>query len=367
VGGLIGRHILLFLTIALAPAFAVTALVTNAYRSDQSGLARSWSRKGDAALDSGRPADAIEAFRNALAYARDDRAIRLRLAQALAAAGRRSEARAYLLALWDDQPGNGPVNLELARIAADDRDLSSAIRYYHNAIEGAWANGAADARRAARLELAEFLIEQGATAPAQAELIALAGELPGGRNVRLKVAGLMSRAGLSIQALGIYRGLLAQNRADPEALIGAGESAFDSASYPAAVAYLSAAERLRPLGARQATLEIARLVVTLDPFQPRVSSLQRARRTIQSFDAASERLAQCPNLDRSGELAALDAERAALGPKITPQALRRDPDLIDTAMDLAFRIERATGSCGSPRPVDRALLLIARRHEEPAS
>ena len=103
--------------------------------------------------------------------------LRLHLAQALMAADRGPEARAHLLTLWANQPGNGPVNLELARLAATEGDMTTALRHYHNAIEGAWDEAPEDRRRHARLELARFLVDlKHATPQAQAELIAPAAD-----------------------------------------------------------------------------------------------------------------------------------------------------------------------------------------------
>src|SRR5688500_17244344 len=113
-----GRHVLLWLALALAPAFSVTAFVTAAHREHQRTLAREWDARGQRALENRQPALAVDAFRNALRFSRDDRDLRLRLAESLAASGRPAEARAYLLGLWQDQPGSGRVNLQLARLAA---------------------------------------------------------------------------------------------------------------------------------------------------------------------------------------------------------------------------------------------------------
>jgi hypothetical protein len=51
-------------------------------------------------------------------------------------------------------------------------------------------------------------------------------------------------------------------------------------------------------------------------------------------------------------------------PRVTEAELRRDPDLVEKAMDLVFGIERQTSnSCGAPTGTDLALLLIAELHE----
>jgi tetratricopeptide (TPR) repeat protein len=139
-------RLLVALSLALIPAFAV-AVVTKGYRAEQRRLGAEWFERGSAALEGGQPDEAIEAFRTALTFSREDRLFRLRLAQALAADGRVAEARAYLLTLRDSQPGNGPVNLELARLAAKSGDPGAAHRYYHASIEGAWNDTAEVQRR----------------------------------------------------------------------------------------------------------------------------------------------------------------------------------------------------------------------------
>ena len=53
-----------------------------------------------------------------------------------------------------------------------------------------------------------------------------------------------------------------------------------------------------------------------------------------------------------------------LKPRITERGLARDPDLIESAMEVVFEIERETAStCGNPSEADRALLLISKLHE----
>jgi hypothetical protein len=57
-------------------------------------------------------------------------------------------------------------------------------------------------------------------------------------------------------------------------------------------------------------------------------------------------------------------EWAAAKPTVTEQSLRGNPDLVDSTMDLVFRIERQTAvPCGAPTGEDRALLLLAKLHE----
>ena len=157
------RNTLLLLSfLVLIILFVITTFAVKAYRAKERALAQQWYVSGERELAAGRAEAALEDFRSALVYSRDDSHIELQLAHALAAAGHLPEARAYLLSLWEREPGNGTVNLELARLAAHSGSVPEAVQYYHDAIYGQWDDDPAGHRRRARLELAEFLLSVGA-------------------------------------------------------------------------------------------------------------------------------------------------------------------------------------------------------------
>lgn len=351
---------LVWLALALLPAFAVTTAVTQSYRAEQRELAAAWFSRGETALAAGRPSDAIASFHNALTFSRENQLFRLRLAQALAADGRITEARAYLLTLWEVQPGNGEVNLALARLAAREADIGNAQRYYRHAIEGAWSDTAEARRRSVRLELASFLVEEGRTADARAELVAMQGDLPPDTASQHRVAALMLEAELPAQAGAVYEAILARDPADPQALAGAGRAAFAQADYPAAVRLLSRAQKSMNDETAAQLLAVAQLVLGTDPYQRRLSLATRVQRAQKALDAAVARLKECNVRQNNQSLQQLSAELHALGDKTAPR-VARSLESIDTAMDLAFRIEQtAAAVCGQPsQPLDRALLLLA--------
>src|SRR5438105_4334105 len=94
-------------------AFTVTFIFTRSYQKKQVALGERWFHRGETSLEHGRPADAITSLRTAMLYQPDGRDYRLRLAQALAANGDSDQAIAYFSNLWESQPGNGLLNLEL--------------------------------------------------------------------------------------------------------------------------------------------------------------------------------------------------------------------------------------------------------------
>ena len=358
------------LTIVL---FAVTHFVTRAYERRQDALARRWFAQGQAELHTASVVAAIADLRTALAYSKENYQYRLTLAQALAAAGHTRQARAYLLALWDQQPGNGTVNLQLGRLAAREGNLNDAMRYFHGAIYGVWDNDPAAQRRSARLELIQFLLRENARPEAQSELIALAADLPDNIAVITQVAGLMMRAGEAQRALDLYNKALSLDSRNAVALAGAGQAAFVLTRYRDAQQYLRRAVPHLPKDAPAVSLlETVNLVLERDPFRPRLSREEQSRRLSSLARQVQDRLQGCAQargeeFDRTPPQTDLQKDYAdlhALLPQLTPRELRRNSDRPDTAMDLMVGIEeRLSQQCGPPDPADQALLLIARQRE----
>lgn len=357
----IQRHIIATLVVALVPAFTVTALLASAYKQEQREHAAAWVSSGDEALRSGSPAEAIEAYRTALTFARENRPLLLSLARALRMAGRDAEARAYLLTLWNDQPGNGPINLELARLAATRGDVPTALRYYHGAVEGAWAERAEEQRRTARLELTRFLVAARALPQARVEVMALEQDLPADLERRREIARLMLASGLQPEALTLYEAILSEAPADVEALTTAGVIAFEEGTYATAVRYLTRAVTAGPPSQSvRDMLETARAVQALDPFGRRLPLRERARRTSRVLDIALQRLAACPADSPDPAVDAVREAAAQAQPKIR-RNLPRDADLVESTMDLAFSIERAAAGCREATPLDRAVDLLGQQ------
>ena len=167
------------LILAVLSALAVLAFLgvsglSRIYHAQQAALGNRWSARGEADLKARRYQLAVNEFRTALLYSRDNYPYQLDLAEALIGLKRTNEAYAYLVNLWEREPENGLVNLELARIAVQRADTEKALRYYHNAIYAIWPGDQEVQRRNARLELIEYLLSINGKTQAQAELIALA-------------------------------------------------------------------------------------------------------------------------------------------------------------------------------------------------
>lgn len=364
------QPVMLALLAVLAVIFflAVTGL-SQAYHAERDALGERWFTRGVVDLSARKYDSAVTEFRSALLYSRDNYTYQLNLAEALIGLKRTGEAAAYLTNLWERQPEDGLVNLELARIASDKRQTEQALRYYHNAIYAAWPSDREGKRRDARLELIEFLLNTGAKAQAQSELIALQENLGDDPLQQERVGDSFLRVRDYEHALAAYRQSVKLEPDNRAALAGAGFAAFQLGRYPLAQLYLEEAVAGNPSDTRSADqLKMTEMVLEMDPFRRQLSVAQRAKIVASAFTTAGERLKLC---DAARGIALPTASQSSLAgswanmkPQISEMGLRRDPDLVEKAMDLVFDIERETNAtCGTPAGADMALLLIAKLHE----
>jgi tetratricopeptide (TPR) repeat protein len=355
--------------IALGIFFVITGFTVNRYHASQLALGGRWYQRGEAALRSNRPEEAVNAFHTALVYARNNTLYQKRLAEALINANHRVEAEAYLRSLWVRQPGDGTVNLELARLSADSHNAPEAIRYYQNAVFGIWEAKPEASRREVRIELCKFLLAEGKKAVAESELIALQAELPPDARLHTQVGNMFVQVEDYRRALTEFQRALKLDPRMPGAWAGAGEASFRLVNFAQARHYFQKAVELNPHD-EDATrkLEISRLAVDLDPFQRRLSQEQRGRRTVAAFKQALARLRRCAqsqgtNLQSpagAGPFARVYSSVEKMQPNVSGKILRGNPDLINDVMDLVTQMEEtAQQTCGTPPPADQALLMIS--------
>jgi tetratricopeptide (TPR) repeat protein len=350
---------------AIAAFLAVAGLV-RIYRAQQNSLGQRWFIRGSAELKSQRFDHAAADFRTALLYARDNFAYQLNLAEALIGLKRTDEARAYLANLWDQQPENGVVNRELARIAATKADTQHALRYYHNAIYAAWPGNEETERRNTRMELIEYLMRIGDKPQAEAELMAMAANTDDDPAEQRQLGALFMRVQDYERALAAYHASLKEDPRNGPAAAAAGIAAFELGRYTLAQSYLQMAVAENPDDAGSAQrLETTDEVLRMDPFQRKISAAERDRIVVEAFAVAGDRLKACAaNGNVPAAIASLNQEWTNVKPNVTERALQRNSDLINQAMELVFKVERQTaGACGAPTEMDNALLLIARLHE----
>jgi tetratricopeptide (TPR) repeat protein len=349
--------------------FVLTGFIVKWYHTKEKRLGWRWYTQGETDLRTGNATAALFDFRNALFHQPGDTSYQLRLARALVASGRFDEAQSYLSRLWESDPANGPVNLELGLLAMKRGDAPHTITYFHSAIDGVW-QGQTAPRWDIREELCQYLIDLGHRNEALAELTVLSAETPENPALRTKVADLFGKAGDYAAALREYQQSLRLNPKQPQAWLDAGKAAFALGDYRAARSDL-----LHALAQNHANGEANRLfaltehVLQLDAFDRHAPIMERCKRTVLAFQQALDRLNKCAaaqgqTLDVSNpqtDLQGIYAEAMKIKPNVKPTALRNNPDLIESDMDMVFRIERLTeAECGAPSSiVDQALLAIA--------
>jgi len=358
-----------FLLLVLLLAF--TAFFSRMYKKHIHVLADEWFARGQTDFHSANYKNAVVDYRNALAYSPDSPRFQFQLAKALSAAGREDEAKAYLQTLLSEAPGNGEINLELARIAVRQRQMSEAMRYFQGAIYGEWDRDPIEKRWEVRKELCEYLIDQGALQQIEGELIALVDNTSPTDEKRSKEVGaLLLRVQLWARSLRVYQSALALNMQDADALVGAGTAAFQLGKYAQALEYfdrLPAEKRSEP--GVSGMLETSRLFFDLDPFQRDLSVSKRVERTTKALAIAHSRLQECAGklggwngLPSNGEgLQKLNTTSQSMAKEWSIQSLRIHPDRIEPAMAWVFEVENETALlCGAAQSENNALWLLGR-------
>ena len=352
-------------TVALASVFAITAVLAVAtyflfqsYTTHRKELADRWFSRGQKALSLNQPLVAIDALHSSLLYAPGQRQIEIALASALASAGRIAEATAYFNTLREVEPGNGLINLQLARLAARSGNEDAAKSYYHAAIYGNWEGDGYMRRRDTRLELARYLISKGHYEQARSELLIAAGNAPAtDLEVQSLIAGLLVEAHAPADALNIYQQLLVHSPNNLAALRGAANTAYSLGNYQLAHQHLLKAVAIsgsvdhandtaaqapdKTPDARSADQELLRKVtriILLDPSSD-LAPNALATRIINDREVARRRFEDCIATQNAAPVAATSSQPPAATPApASSRALatilkpfKKTPDAADSA------------------------------------
>lgn len=368
--------ILVFCALGLAILFIITGFAARTYHANERALGKQWFENGEKALKVGRPENAIADFRTALIYDRSNETYEFSLAKALLAAHHEPEASAHLTRLWERQPENGEVNLELGRLAIQNQDIGQALRYFHNSIYGDWGQqDAAAQRHLARLELYHFLVSRGDNSEAQAELMAMAADLPPESALHVQVGQLFFAAREYNQAQKQFGQALQLDKNNEEALAGEGETDFDLGDYHGAEIHLEGALRKDLRNKKlEHLLRVARLVLSVDPYESDLPSAERTRRIVRVFRRALDRLQECA--EPEGELTGpplpsmalqnLYAQARKMEPQVKENILSRDADKATDVLALAKEMEDSTAApCGRQTSLDDAIVLALKKQGGP--
>jgi tetratricopeptide (TPR) repeat protein len=372
---LILRDSLTFLTLALITVvlFFITFFLFRSFASHRQELGQRWSARGQAAISSGHPDQAIVAIRTALSYVPGQRSYELLLAQALGDAGHTEESYNYFLGLWETEPGNGFINLRLARLAAKKNDTQAAINYYRASIYSTWEGDGILRRRDVRLELAQYLIAQQELSNARTELLIAGGNAPDDVPLSLTIAQLLEQANAPHDALNYYRKVLAQDPKNNTALESAARLEYDSGRFDEAHRLIEQVMHEREAATNQQTitpsdkdmLDNSTRILALAPLKKlpnneRVARILQARALAKKrFDACSTQVSTLNGLPTP--LQDLTKNWASKDATSNRAALLNDPAHQDATMQLVFDTETQTSKiCGAPTGDDALLLQLAK-------
>lgn len=373
------------LSLTVLVLYGVTLFLFRTFEQHRDDLGKRWSGRGQQALTANDPARAIASLRAALQYAPDNRGYQLLLAEALARAGKTDEASSYFLNLRELKPGDGFINLQLARLARRKSDAEQAEEFYRASIFGDWQGTGVTSRRVVRLELADYLMERHNLPAARAELLIGAGNAPEDPKLNLLFGEKLEAAGDLQDALKLYQKAMAadpKSRVPPER---AGRVALARGDYGLAETLLRRALATKPAGtAKEDTAELTALAGKAERL-PQLSlsrelpAHERAEHLRLAAGIAQARLARC-----SDQVAAMARENAgarvvgdelpeeemqglrtrwktANGPAVR-RALLNDAGVQDGMTQLIYDTElRTQAACGAPTGDDALLLVLEQR------
>ena len=372
---LILRDALTFLSLTLLTAilFAMTLFLFRSFASHREDLAKRWSDRGLAAISSGHPDQAIIALRTALSYAPGERSYELLLAQALGDAGYTDESYNYFLGLWETQPGDGLINLSLARLAARKNDTQAATNYYRASIYGTWEGDGIVRRRDVRLELARYMIAHHDLNDARTEILVAGGNAPGDVTLTLQLAQLLEQAGAPHDAFNYYKKILAREPDNDAALQAAGRLSYGFGDYESAEHLLAEVGRdhlargsdIPPLSPElQRMLDNSIEIQALSPLK-KLQPEERVARILKARNLARERFESCNA--QIATASGLTLPLQTLGARWTGKEATVERSKLlhniaeqDAVVQLIYDTETQTNQiCGAPTGDDALLLLIA--------
>ncbi len=386
------RRLILQDSLALVSLLAISICIAvltyfffRSFREHRRVLEQRWFARGEEALAAGNPQHAVDDFRSALALSTANPTYELALAEALAAANRNEEAYVYFSTLHDARPGDGFLNLQLARLAVKRKDPAQAIEYYHDALTGLWYGQGATQRFQIRLELAKYLLLLGKNIDAQGDLLTAEGNSLDHPAELFQVARLLQQANDLSDAWTAYRRVELHPAATPsevlKSLWGEAQVATAMGQYKRAALALdhynaklrqhpaaSTPEERRPV--QQQITQMQRLL-QLIPFYA-LPPKQHAERVLLGANIAHKRYANCAaqlsSANLSGNdaaaLAALGTQWEQIGPT-KPAQLAGNAPLEQSLLTWTSQAEILTAKlCGAPTGDDALLLLLAQNPDK---
>jgi tetratricopeptide (TPR) repeat protein len=348
--------------VALGVLVVTTTLLARAHAGEKTTRAARHLAEGERLLASGDVAAAVPEFRASLALARDRPEPLRRLAQALLALGRLDEAEAHLRDLLTRYPVDGSVNRDMARVAAAKERTADALASYQRAIYGEWPDQPIDRRVETRFELVDYLRRTGDTGEQVAELLLLKAEVPQDRVAwQERLATRFLDVDLPGHAIDVLTAASAARPDDATLLAALADAQFADGRLPDARATLRLAlARDRDAEGLRERMTLIDRVLALDPTLPRLSLVERTRRSRAVLEAVVLEIAACETLPLP--------IREELQSRAQP-ALRavRDAEAAEEALRLAGEFWSTARACHDATPeaaaIGRVLQTVAQAQD----
>jgi tetratricopeptide (TPR) repeat protein len=328
--------------------------------------------RGEQLSQAGNLDEAVEEYHAAMMMDRDNLVYQQALARVLYRRGSLAEAKSYLRPLLERDPIDGPTNLMMARTLAQERglparrgfsppSLEQVEDFYRRAVYGQWPEDESSRRFAARFELIDLLRVSGRRNQAVAELAALADEIPGDRNMQVRVANLLYESGAAEQSSEIIRGLLKDSPRDADLYAALARAEFELGNYAGAGEAYRSAIRWKPDSPdlRQ-RLEVVNDIISLDPADPRLRQAERMSRARRLLRRAVAVAGEC--LKSKPPKTAPLTELLAKAEDFTNSGASAGDEAVETGFGFAEQIwTEARNACGSIEKRDEALAKVLSR------
>jgi tetratricopeptide (TPR) repeat protein len=364
------HDVVVFMTLTLVSLtlYGITTLLFRSFERHRQHLAVHWSQVGHDEMLQGHPEQAAASMRQAVSYSPSNRDYDLLLARALADAGHTDEAVNYFLNLWESTPGDGFINLELARLFRKKGLSQESVRYYHASIFGDWPGDAPSRRRGIRLELSDYLASLHQNSAARAELLIASGNAPDNVHIDLTLGGKFEAMGATVDALNSYKKATVENPHNVDALMAAGRMSLESGDYEAARQFLdvAGAQTQQPGELRDRVLAMKYDADRLFELSTsdRLPAKERAEHLLLGKTIAEKRFDACskePGAATSPAMMGLKSRWSAVK-KTRADEIEVNPTLEIMIAGLIRDAEIATSvACGPPSGDDAFLLKLARQ------
>lgn len=352
-------RMLAFVFTMMVAVFVFAGFYTRSFKAEGKDRGRLHFQAAEVEMSQERYDQAVERYRDALLYSRDDPAYRLGLARALYAAGRYSETEVYLLGLRAGDPTSGVINHLLARVAARDERTDQAVSYYQTALNGEWREDPDETRLLLLLELVDLLERSGRTEHMRTTVLELASLRPDDPEVSHRLARLLLGIEIYDLAASIYASLLDSDASDRMAHLGRAEAEFHLGNYLTARKHYEAAQREAEDEATDSRIRLCDQIIELDPTGRGIDLSARFTRSRLLVERAMAALLACQG-SFSGPLAPVPEEEAGVLARAEQLLDARRARASDTAVEsnilLAEEIWKlAVQRCHTSDPPDQPL------------